>query len=67
MLVKSRCWASELRATFQYMRTQRFAYEAPRAIVMGSASGLVRGNADGNFLDQDFPDGTPKPDLTFSG
>ena len=49
------------------MRTHGLAYEAPRAVVMGTASGLVRGNTDGNFLDQDFPEGTPKPDLTFSG
>jgi hypothetical protein len=49
------------------MRTQQREYLAPRATVMGTASGLVRGNTDGNFLDQDFPEGTPKPDLTFSG
>jgi hypothetical protein len=42
------------------------AYEAPKADVIGTVAGLTRGQSRGQFLDADFPEGTPFQDLTFS-
>jgi len=42
------------------------AYEAPCVVEYGSLQAVTAGSATGNFLDQDFPDGTPVGDLTFS-
>jgi hypothetical protein len=43
------------------------AYEPPRVVDYGSLVELTAGQIDGNYLDADFPEGTPKSDLTFSG
>ncbi len=42
------------------------AYSSPLLTVHGSVEEITRGSALGDFLDQDFPDGTPGDDLTFS-
>jgi hypothetical protein len=44
----------------------QLAYEAPRVLDYGSLTDLTAGQIDGNFLDADFPEGTPKSELTFS-
>jgi hypothetical protein len=44
----------------------RQAYEAPKLRSIGSFRDLTRANFDGDFTDADFPDDTPKGDLTFS-
>ena len=41
-------------------------YEAPSIEVLGPIGELTLADQDGNSLDQDFPDNTPKGDLTFS-
>ncbi|WP_239807405.1 lasso RiPP family leader peptide-containing protein [Croceicoccus hydrothermalis] len=41
-------------------------YEAPKMEKIGSFEELTLGSSTGNFLDADFPDGTPFGDLTFS-
>jgi hypothetical protein len=42
------------------------SYEAPALRDVGSVRELTLGNATGVFLDEDFPEGTPFSDLTFS-
>jgi hypothetical protein len=41
-------------------------YEAPVVKVIGSLQELTLGTSQGNYLDADFPRGTPYGDLTFS-
>ena len=43
------------------------AYEAPRVVDYGTLTDVTAANTTGEFLDADFPAGTPKGDLTFSG
>jgi len=42
------------------------AYDAPSVVEYGTLQAITAGSATGNHLDQDFPDGTPVGDLTFS-
>ena len=44
----------------------RKAYESPTLARHGSFSQLTLGSSDGDLLDQEFPVGTPRGDLTFS-
>ncbi len=41
-------------------------YTAPSLEELGSVSELTLGGRNGNSLDNDFPAGTPRGDLTFS-
>jgi hypothetical protein len=41
-------------------------YEPPSVTDYGDLKRIVAGQVNGNFLDKDFPAGTPKTDLTFS-
>jgi len=41
-------------------------YEAPSVVDYGSLQAVTAGMDTGTRLDQDFPAGTPKSDLTFS-
>lgn len=41
-------------------------YRAPSLTKYGDVERITAGNSDGAFLDRDFPDGTPRGDLTFS-
>lgn len=41
-------------------------YETPSVRDYGTLQDLTAGQTDGNFLDADFPSGTPKSELTFS-
>ena len=41
-------------------------FVAPMLIEYGKFEELTKGNADGNFTDAEFPDDTPKNQLTFS-
>ena len=41
-------------------------YEPPTVTDYGDLKRIVAGQVNGNFLDKDFPAGTPKTDLTFS-
>ena len=41
-------------------------YQAPRVTKIGSVADLTQGLSHGSHLDADFPDGTPRGDLTFS-
>lgn len=45
----------------------RKAYSPPALTVHGNVEVITRGSSTGDFLDQDFPDGTPGDELTFSG
>ncbi|MGH8893531.1 MAG: lasso RiPP family leader peptide-containing protein [Actinomycetes bacterium] len=42
------------------------SYEAPELRVVGSVRALTLAATDGDQLDADFPDNTPRGDLTFS-
>jgi hypothetical protein len=42
-------------------------YEKPEVQDYGSLAELTAAQQTGNFTDRDFPRGTPKDDLTFSG
>ena len=42
------------------------AYDAPKVQEIGSVHELTLASDNGNSLDQTFPVGTPKGDLTFS-
>jgi hypothetical protein len=42
-------------------------YEAPAIVDYGDLTALTAGAADGAFLDADFPAGTAKGQLGFSG
>lgn len=44
----------------------RKQYESPFVAEYGKVSHLTAGQSVGNALDQTFPTGTPKNDLTFS-
>lgn len=51
------------------MRTQTEVdvdYEKPTIADYGDLVELTAQQTDGNFLDADFPQGTPRGDLTFS-
>ncbi len=41
-------------------------YTEPRIADYGNLEELTAQNVDGDFLDQDFPEGTPRGELTFS-
>lgn len=41
-------------------------YERPTMEVLGTFESLTQGGMTGNRLDAQFPDGTPRGDLTFS-
>ncbi len=42
------------------------AYSSPKLAVYGNVEAITKGNANGDFLDQDFPDDTPGDELTFT-
>ncbi len=42
------------------------SYSSPMLTAYGSVEAITKGQADGDFLDQDFPDDTPGDDLTFT-
>jgi hypothetical protein len=42
-------------------------YAAPKVQEVGEVQAMTLGNSTGNFLDQSFPNTTPKDQLTFSG
>ena len=42
------------------------AYQAPRLAVYGDVEKVTLGLSNGNFTDKQFPNNTPKPQLTFS-
>jgi hypothetical protein len=42
-------------------------YEAPEIVDYGDLTALTAGSADGQFLDADFPAGTSRGSLGFSG
>jgi hypothetical protein len=42
-------------------------YEPPEVVDYGTLEELTAQQQDGNFTDADFPQNTPKDDLTFSG
>jgi hypothetical protein len=42
------------------------SYEAPKVTVIGNVRELTLAATTGSKLDEDFPDGTPFGDLTFS-
>ena len=42
------------------------AYETPRILELGTLADVTRANVIGDFLDADFPDGTPQSELTFT-
>ncbi|MDB6454803.1 lasso RiPP family leader peptide-containing protein [Falsirhodobacter sp. 20TX0035] len=42
------------------------AYSAPALRVHGTLEALTQGSSNGSMLDQAFPVGTPKGELTFS-
>jgi hypothetical protein len=44
----------------------KVGYETPAIADYGDLVELTAAAATGNFLDADFPDGTPVADLTFS-
>ncbi|BDA71999.1 hypothetical protein RIVM261_004980 [Rivularia sp. IAM M-261] len=48
------------------MTSQNKVYTKPKLSVHGNVEALTQGGSTGNFLDRDFPDGTPRGDLTFS-
>jgi hypothetical protein len=48
------------------MEGDRMHYEAPTVVDYGTLVELTAAQADGNFTDRDFPQHTPKEDLTFS-
>lgn len=41
-------------------------YEHPSITVLGRVEDLTQANVTGDFLDDDFPQNTPRGDLTFS-
>ena len=41
-------------------------YESPAVLDYGTLQDVTAAQTDGNFLDADFPAGTPKDELTFS-
>ena len=41
-------------------------YRAPRLTTYGTIADITRGQDQGDSTDQQFPVGTPEPDLTFS-
>ena len=41
-------------------------YVTPTVVDHGNLVELTAQQTDGNFLDADFPEGTPKDELTFS-
>ncbi len=47
--------------------SKKEAWTTPKLIVYGDVEVITRGNSDGAYLDQGFPVGTQKDDLTFSG
>lgn len=48
------------------MSQTKTAYEAPKLTVVGSFEALTQGTQNGNFTDRQFPDNTPRGQLTFS-
>jgi hypothetical protein len=47
--------------------TEKTEYEAPHVVDFGDLVSLTAGGSDGCDLDSNFPVGTPKRNLTFSG
>ena len=47
--------------------TELTEYEAPHVVDFGDLVALTAGVSDGCDLDSNFPAGTPKRNLTFSG
>ncbi len=50
----------------QFQMEAKVSYETPSIADYGDLVELTAGQADGDFLDADFPSGTPRGDLTFS-
>lgn len=48
------------------MSQSKKTYRAPSLTKYGDVEQITAGNSSGLFLDQDFPDGTPADDITFS-
>lgn len=48
------------------METHDDIYEPPTIRPLGSLEDLTQASTEGDQLDADFPDGTPRGDLTFS-
>ncbi|MBW4612039.1 MAG: hypothetical protein KME21_01910 [Desmonostoc vinosum HA7617-LM4] len=49
------------------MTFNKKSYTQPQLTVYGEVEVLTKGVGKGESLDKDFPIGTPKGDLTFSG
>ncbi|MBW4612038.1 MAG: hypothetical protein KME21_01905 [Desmonostoc vinosum HA7617-LM4] len=49
------------------MNNHKKPYTQPKLTIYGEVEVLTQGNSDGADLDKDFPTGTPKSNLTFSG
>lgn len=48
------------------MQNEKKAYQAPQLIIHGNVAELTQANdPNADFLDADFPAGTPKSQLTF--
>ena len=41
-------------------------YHQPSLTKYGDVEEITAGNSTGSYLDRDFPEGTPKDDITFS-
>jgi hypothetical protein len=48
-------------------QTQKITYEKPTVEDLGGLLELTAHNQEGNFTDANFPAGTPRGSLTFSG
>jgi hypothetical protein len=44
----------------------RMIYQKPKVVDYGKLTDVTAQQQDGNFTDRDFPQGTPKDELTFS-
>jgi hypothetical protein len=42
------------------------SYETPKIVDYGTLTELTAGQVDGDYTDREFPEHTPKKDLTFS-
>jgi hypothetical protein len=47
-------------------KTKKAVYTRPRLVEHGTVEQLTRGFATGNYIDADFPAGTPVNQVTFS-
>ena len=44
----------------------KFAYEKPELVVIGELAKLTLGTGEGEHLDADYPQGTPRSELGWS-